>query len=298
MYPSFDVVQDGKTPGLLYKEWAPAVKEASLVGDFNGWDVEANKCIRDDFVCSPKLLSPCLLFGTSTALTMISACRDVGAVSYQMMIQVIRRFHTKAGSKCHSYWSQENVFGGFQHGSGMCSSSDAFVSFGICIPEKLYCRHSIFEPEKVEYCGVHWAPPQEEQYQWKHTRPYIPASADYQEHWGTPIIPQIERPTAQNLLSGNPEYLYDKKPLCHQVDGRVTAKPSDPSRVTVFPSRSGKEATPVVDIDKSRRRIPRYEGASGLKIYEAHVGMSSQNEEVASYDHFCDNVLPRIKKSG
>lgn len=33
-------------------------------------------------------------------------------------------------------------------------------------------------------------------------------------------------------------------------------------------------------------------------IYEAHVGMSSEREEVASYSHFTRHVLPRIKKTG
>lgn len=33
-------------------------------------------------------------------------------------------------------------------------------------------------------------------------------------------------------------------------------------------------------------------------IYEAHVGMSSENPEVASYEDFSENILPRIKKAG
>lgn len=33
-------------------------------------------------------------------------------------------------------------------------------------------------------------------------------------------------------------------------------------------------------------------------IYEAHVGMSSENPKVASYKEFTDTVLPRIKKAG
>lgn len=33
-------------------------------------------------------------------------------------------------------------------------------------------------------------------------------------------------------------------------------------------------------------------------IYEAHVGMSSEKEEVASYSYFTKHVLPRIKKAG
>ena len=33
-------------------------------------------------------------------------------------------------------------------------------------------------------------------------------------------------------------------------------------------------------------------------IYEAHVGMASEDEKVASYTEFRDNILPRIKKAG
>lgn len=35
-----------------------------------------------------------------------------------------------------------------------------------------------------------------------------------------------------------------------------------------------------------------------LRIYEAHVGMSSEEPVVASYTHFKDEVLPRIKRQG
>ena len=35
-----------------------------------------------------------------------------------------------------------------------------------------------------------------------------------------------------------------------------------------------------------------------LRIYEAHVGISSEEPKVASYRHFADNVLPRIKDLG
>ena len=33
--------------------------------------------------------------------------------------------------------------------------------------------------------------------------------------------------------------------------------------------------------------------STGLRIYEAHVGMSSSAHAVASYRHFADAVLPR-----
>ncbi|XP_071508280.1 1,4-alpha-glucan-branching enzyme-like [Diadema antillarum] len=43
---------------------------------------------------------------------------------------------------------------------------------------------------------------------------------------------------------------------------------------------------------------PQWDGQLGLRIYEAHVGISSWEGKVASYDHFTDNVLPRIKGQG
>ncbi|KAK9842677.1 hypothetical protein WJX74_000550 [Apatococcus lobatus] len=37
---------------------------------------------------------------------------------------------------------------------------------------------------------------------------------------------------------------------------------------------------------------------ASLRIYEAHVGMSSEKQEVATYQYFTDNVLPRVAKLG
>lgn len=39
----------GGQPGLWYREWAPAAHAVSLVGDFNGWNREADPCERDEF---------------------------------------------------------------------------------------------------------------------------------------------------------------------------------------------------------------------------------------------------------
>ncbi|MCR4622202.1 MAG: 1,4-alpha-glucan-branching enzyme [Clostridiales bacterium] len=35
-----------------------------------------------------------------------------------------------------------------------------------------------------------------------------------------------------------------------------------------------------------------------LTIYEAHIGMATENERIGTYDEFTDNILPRIKKDG
>jgi 1,4-alpha-glucan branching enzyme len=43
---------------------------------------------------------------------------------------------------------------------------------------------------------------------------------------------------------------------------------------------------------------PRPGLRGGLRIYEAHVGMSSEEPKVASYLHFAEHVLPRIKALG
>jgi len=45
-------------------------------------------------------------------------------------------------------------------------------------------------------------------------------------------------------------------------------------------------------------RNPRPPRPESLKVYEAHVGMSSIEPKVATYLEFKDNVLPRIKKLG
>ena len=47
-----------------------------------------------------------------------------------------------------------------------------------------------------------------------------------------------------------------------------------------------------------KRKSPRPAGNEALTIYEAHIGMSSQDPKVSSYTEFRMNVLPRIAKLG
>ena len=50
---------------------------------------------------------------------------------------------------------------------------------------------------------------------------------------------------------------------------------------------------------KYQWQYPNYENRHPfLKIYEAHVGMASEEGRVAGYDHFREQVLPRIKEAG
>ena len=43
---------------------------------------------------------------------------------------------------------------------------------------------------------------------------------------------------------------------------------------------------------------PRPSRPKSLRIYESHVGIASSKLEVASYDNFSENVIPRIKDLG
>ena len=43
---------------------------------------------------------------------------------------------------------------------------------------------------------------------------------------------------------------------------------------------------------------PRPPKPESLRIYESHVGIASNRHEVASYDQFSQNVIPRIKDLG
>jgi 1,4-alpha-glucan branching enzyme len=43
---------------------------------------------------------------------------------------------------------------------------------------------------------------------------------------------------------------------------------------------------------------PKLPAGEGLRVYEAHVGMASEEGRVATYNEFADNVLPRIQRLG
>lgn len=59
------------------------------------------------------------------------------------------------------------------------------------------------------------------------------------------------------------------------------------------------EVVPVGDKDKSYTfKYPRPPKPRSLKIYECHVGMSSQEPKINSYLEFKNDMLPRIRKLG
>ncbi|KAL1923064.1 uncharacterized protein VTP21DRAFT_9440 [Calcarisporiella thermophila] len=148
--------------GIVYREWAPGVEKASLIGEFNNWDVNANPMKRDEFgvwhviVPNNQDGSPGISHNTKVKISMI----------------------TPAGERIDRLpaWSKRVV------------------------------QNLSISPV---YDAIFWNPP--EKYKWNHTAPNKPES---------------------------------------------------------------------------------------LRIYEAHVGISSPEPRVATYNDFTENALPRIKKLG
>ncbi|XP_071701824.1 1,4-alpha-glucan-branching enzyme 2-2, chloroplastic/amyloplastic-like [Rutidosis leptorrhynchoides] len=148
--------------GITYREWAPGAKSASLIGDFNSWNPNADVMTRNEFGVWEIFLpnnadgSPPIPHGSRVKIRMDTP-------------------------------------------SGIKDSIPAWIKF------------SVQAPGEIPYNGIYYDPPEEEKYVFQHPRPKKPKS---------------------------------------------------------------------------------------LRIYEAHVGMSSTEPMINTYANFRDDVLPRIKKLG
>ncbi|AED90637.1 1, 4-alpha-glucan branching enzyme protein soform SBE2.2 precursor [Arabidopsis thaliana] len=148
--------------GITYREWAPGAKAASLIGDFNNWNSNADIMTRNEFGVWEIFLpnntdgSPAIPHGSRVKIRMDTP-------------------------------------------SGIKDSIPAWIKF------------SVQAPGEIPFNGIYYDPPEEEKYVFKHPQPKRPKS---------------------------------------------------------------------------------------LRIYEAHVGMSSTEPMVNTYANFRDDVLPRIKKLG
>ncbi|KAJ0574591.1 putative 1,4-alpha-glucan branching enzyme [Helianthus annuus] len=148
--------------GITYREWAPGAKSASLIGDFNSWNPNADVMTRNEFGVWEIFLpnnadgSPPIPHGSRVKIRMDTP-------------------------------------------SGIKDSIPAWIKF------------SVQAPGEIPYNGIYYDPPEEEKYVFRHPRPKKPKS---------------------------------------------------------------------------------------LRIYEAHVGMSSTEPMINTYANFRDDVLPRIKKLG
>ncbi|PWA64409.1 1,4-alpha-glucan-branching enzyme 1, chloroplastic/amyloplastic [Artemisia annua] len=148
--------------GITYREWAPGAKSASLIGDFNNWNPNADVMTRNEFGVWEIFLpnnadnSPPIPHGSRVKIRMDTP-------------------------------------------SGLKDSIPAWIKF------------SVQAPGEIPYNGIYYDPPEEEKFVFQHPRPKKPKS---------------------------------------------------------------------------------------LRIYEAHVGMSSTEPMINTYANFRDDVLPHIKKLG
>lgn len=125
-----------------------------------------------------------------------------------------------------------------------------------------YIRRAVYDEKLNEYVGKYWNPPVSEKHAWLVVR--------------TPTQ-QAANASFPNKVSWGP--LAGTPPL------------PIPSLSNWIGSSASKSFSPVV----SKANDP---AASGLRIYEAHIGMASVEEKVGSYREFATNILPRIKKLG
>ena len=87
----------------------------------------------------------------------------------------------------------------------------------------------------------------------------------------------------------------------HWEGGRGERIPAFAQRVTQDENTKLFSAEVTESKYKWKNPEPRWEGGKAPetpRIYEAHVGMGTEEEKVGSYVEFRDNVLPRIKKAG
>ena len=108
---------------------------------------------------------------------------------------------------------------------------------------------------------------------------HIPAGED-----GQPAIPHLSK----------------LRVVIHTVDGKELWRISPWCRYAVQimeeePTYQWKHWAPR---DPYEWKHPRPERPSSVRIYEAHVGISSDEPKVASYRHFADNVIPYVASLG
>ncbi|CAN6438715.1 unnamed protein product [Victoria cruziana] len=148
--------------GITYREWAPGATSASLIGDFNNWNPNADVMTRNEFGVWEIFLP-----------------------------------NNADGSPPIPHGSRVKIH--MDTPSGVKDSIPAWIKF------------SVQAPGEIPYNGIYYDPPSEEKFEFKHPQPKAPKS---------------------------------------------------------------------------------------LRIYEAHVGMSSPEPKINTYANFRDEVLPRVKKLG
>jgi 1,4-alpha-glucan branching enzyme len=206
--------EKGGAPGIFYREWAPGAREASLVGDFNGWSAAATPLQRD-------------AFGTWWAF-LPDAPDGLEAIPHDSHVRL----------------------------SLLIQGSEERVNR---LPA--YIRYAVRDERLNQYVGKYWNPPAHQRHAWVHPRPTTSAADNYKTSAGlpnsvyTPIGSGGEGGSGSGGDGGGGS------------GGGAAGAPVDPA-------------------------------ATGLRIYEAHVGLAGEEGKVSSYADFQRNVLPRVVGMG
>jgi len=197
-----------------------------------------------------------------------------------------------------------------------------------------WTRYAVYDKALNEYVAKYWNPPAEERHAWRFARPTTHVAAeDYRAvpgiqalpsytDWAGQVAPTEDRAAAAGAAAapgagGGSTVPRPAAAATVAVGAAVaTAKIGQPPQtagggkgVHRDPVASSLDSPPAAAAAgaAARRSVPgsapaptagRDPAHAGLRIYEAHVGMSSAEEKVNSYRDFADSVLPRIARLG
>lgn len=161
---------------------------------------------------------------------------------------------------------------GIQHGSFVKASvqtgdDGSYGTRALRIPA--WIRHAVYDKGANEYIGVHWDPPADQKHVWQHPRMRTVHADDY-----VTAVPGNDRLSA------------------------YTGAYRTGAAVDASPTSALVGATTGASSAAASRGASREPAPSGMRIYEAHVGMGGEEPRVHTYREFADDVLPRIKSGG
>jgi len=138
-----------------------------------------------------------------------------------------------------------------------------------------WIRYAVYDKNLNEYVGKYWNPSLNNRHHWKYTRSKSTVTADYSH---IPKTAAVTLPSLANWTGNIRPDDYAKLPASYRNIEKL-----------MYNAGTTSIASPSSANDPAN---------TGLRVYEAHVGMSSAEEKVSSYREFADNVLPRIAGLG
>lgn len=288
------VLQEG-IPGIQYREWAPGAHEASLIGDFNGWDVHATPCTKDEYGTWSVFLpdkedgSEAIKHDSWIKLSLVlpdgsRATRVPAWIRYACydpnLNELVGKYWNPAPNQRHA-WKHPRPYtfeaADYSRVPGMPHIPCRTDWTGTVGPREV----SVFGLAKgVGPDGKSPAP----------SPSASPSGA------GDPAGHRRGRTGMESVSVNALRKAYQSE---HQAAQALQAAQAGtagaPAGAAQALAGSSHVRRPSPTQPDDVASDPAH---SGLRIYEAHVGMSSSEGKVATYRHFADNILPRIKKMG